>query len=111
VSNDNIVHLKQSGDTKINWSISYGPGPVTDSGRIGFSTDPSTPGIVFTGTPPWPGTPPSGNANNWSARITNAQNGQQFYFKVNAVIRGDGPDQPLTWDPEVEEDPPRLALT
>ena len=108
VTNDNVIHLKDSGNTTIRWDIAFGPGVVTDGGTIEFSTDPA--GIVFSGTPTWPGTQPNGNTNNWNASINNTQNGQQYYFKVNAVIVGDGPDQPLTWDPDVEEDPPRLAL-
>ena len=111
VTDNNVVHLRDQGDTSIRWGIEFGPDPIVEAGNLQFSTDSNNPGIVFQGTPAWPGSPPSGNANNWSSTVTNTQTGEQYYFKVNAVITGDGPDQPLVWDPEVEEDPPRFALS
>ena len=109
VTDNNVVHLKDKGDTSIRWGIQFAADVVSDA-TIQFSTDPNLPGIVFSGTPSWPGSPPSGNANNWTSTVNNTQTGQQYYFRVNAVITGDGEDQPLEWDPEVEEDPPRVSM-
>jgi hypothetical protein len=108
-SNGNVVHLKESGNTSIQWSIAWTAGVAADD-DIDFNTDPNSPGIQFTGTPAWPGSAPNGNANNWNATVNNTQNGQQYYFKVNAVISGDGPNQYLSWDPDVQEDPPNVVI-
>lgn len=111
VSGDSVVHLKERGNTTLRWTIQFGPNVVVADATIAFSTDASRPGIQFTGTPPWPGTAPNGNANNWNASLNNEQSGAKFYFKVNAVYTVNGAAQPVTWDPEVEEDPPRSAAT
>jgi hypothetical protein len=103
-----------SGTTELDWSIQVIP---ASAGTIVFSTETNTPGIQFTGTGnnAWPGPVPTGNANGWTASITNTlQPGspsQSFHYKVNAVYTpAGGSPINVTWDPDVEENPPSVTI-
>jgi hypothetical protein len=104
-----VVHVPP-GSTEIDWNVQVSP---SSAGDIIFGN----PGIEFTGTGQnaWPGTPPSGNDDGWSATINNTlvkgQNAVDFYYCVNALYTADGGSQiAVTYDPEVEEDPPIMSF-
>lgn len=103
-----------SGQTEIDWSIQVIPG---SAGTIAFNTAAATPGIQFTGTGnnAWPGSIPSGSANAFSATINNTlqpgQNAVPYHYQVNAIYTpAGGSATNVTWDPDVEEDPPHVIV-
>ena len=103
-----------SGSTTLNWNIQVIP---ASAGNIAFNTAAATPGIQFTGTGnnTWPGTGPSGDGNSWTSTITNnlpsGANKVTFHYKVNAVYTpAGGTPTNLTWDPDVEENPPSINI-
>ena len=100
--------------TPINWSIQVVP---ANAGSIQFSTTTSAPGIQFTGTgnSAWSGGPVTGNATGWSTSITNNKKqgdaSSQFPYVVNALYTpANGTQVAIQYDPEVEENPPSIAL-
>ena len=109
------IQVVPPGNTPISWSIQLASG---QSGDIDFSTNPATPGIQFTGTPAWPGTTPSGNANNWNCSIDDnipaGGSSVTYHYVVNAVYtppgKGANP-QNVKWDPDVEENPPSVIFS
>lgn len=103
------VHVPP-GSTEIDWNIKVSP---SSAGTIIFGD----PGIEFTGTGQngWPGSPPSGDDDQWSATINNTlakgQSAVEYYYCVNALYTPDGGSQAaITYDPDVEEDPPIMSL-
>ena len=111
---ENPITVVPPGSTPIRWSIALASG---QSGSINFSTTTALPGIVFTGTPAWPGDTPSGNANNWNSSLDNnlpvGADPITYNYVVNAVYippgKGANP-QNVQWDPEVQEDPPANVM-
>ena len=106
------------GSTTLNWSIQVIP---ASAGTIVFSTtspDSTSPaGVVFTGTGAnaWPGTAPTGDANGWSSTINNqlpkGANSVNFPYVVNALYTPSGGTQvAVQYDPDVQEDPPNIAV-
>lgn len=107
------VEINDSGANPIGWSIGLAP---NQSGTINFSTTTTAPGVKF--TDPWPGDPVTGNSNNWRTSLDNSLEpddpSQNFEYTVNAVYtppgKGANPAN-ISWDPDVEENPPaQLAL-
>jgi hypothetical protein len=103
-----------TGTTTLNWDIQVIP---ASAGTIVFNTATSTPGIQFTGTgnSAWPGSIPTGDANGWSSSITNSlppgSQSRSFHYKVNAIYTpSGGAPVNLTWDPDVEENPPSITI-
>jgi hypothetical protein len=101
-----------SGQTDLNWSIQVVP---ASAGTIVFATTP--PGIEFTGTgnSAWPGTLPAPQGSNWTSSINNTlpSGGKavSFHYKVNALYTpAGGTQQTVTWDPDVQEDPPNITV-
>lgn len=100
------------GQTELDWSIQVIP---ASAGTIVFSSDP--PGIQFTGTgnSAWPGSPPTADGSDIKSTINNTlpsgSSSAKFHYRVNAVYTpANGTGTQVTWDPEVEEDPPHVAL-
>jgi len=100
------------GSTTLNWSIQVIP---ASAGTIVFSTSPA--GVVFTGTGTnaWPGSTPTANASGWSSTIDNqlqkGANSVNFPYVVNALYTPDGGTQvAVQYDPDVQEDPPNIAV-
>jgi hypothetical protein len=98
------------GSTELNWKIQVIP---ASAGAIAFSS----PGIQFTGTGTnsWPGTSPTGNASEWTSTINNTlprgANSASFYYQVNALFTPtNGTQVAVTYDPDVEENPPTLVV-
>jgi len=102
-----------TGQTELDWSIQVIP---ASAGTIAFNTNP--PGIQFTGTGnnAWPGSPPSANGTgDITATINNTLpkggNSVSFHYKVNALFTPTGgTQQAVTWDPDVQEDPPPAVM-
>jgi hypothetical protein len=107
------IHVN-NGSTTINWTIQVIP---ASAGSIVFNMATATPGIEFTGTgnDVWPGTTPSGSANAWSSTVDNqlvkGNNPLSFHYKVNALYTPNGgTQQAVTFDPDVQEDPPTIVF-
>ena len=101
-----------SGSTTLNWNIQVMP---ASAGAIVFNTDPNSPGIQFDTDVVWPGTPPSGDANGWSSTINNTlprgSQAQTFHYVVNALFTpANGTQIQVTYDPDVQEDPPNVVI-
>jgi hypothetical protein len=95
------------GVTTISWKIGLTSASV---GTIAFGTTSDFPGIEFADG--WPGSAPQGDAQVWSATIDDTLGADdppvEYEYTVNAYYQGANqqlPPQPLSWDPEVEEDP------
>jgi len=109
------VKIKVStGATTINWTIQVLP---ASAGTIVFNTATATPGIQFTGTGnnAWPGSTPSGSATAYSSTINNqlapGSNPNNYHYKVNALYTPNGGTQiAVTYDPDVEENPPSVVI-
>ena len=109
------IHVRDRGANPIRWGIALVPGAT---GSLQFSTTNGAPGIEFFTTPifpaEWPGSTPQGNANNWNSSLTNTLNPGAatltFEYRVNAVYTPQGgAATQVSWDPEVEENPPSSA--
>ena len=101
-----------TGQNTLDWSIQVIPG---SAGTIVFDTTP--PGIEFTGVGnnAWPGSPPTADGSDITSTINNTlpsgANSVSFHYKVNAVYTpAGGTPQAITWDPDVQEDPPNVAM-
>jgi hypothetical protein len=99
-----------SGTTPLNWSIQVIP---ASAGTIAFNTASTSPGIQFTGTgnSSWPGALPTADGDDYQSSITNTlpagANSVSFHYRVNAVYTPTGGSPVnVTWDPDVQEDPP-----
>jgi len=97
----------EPGTTTISWKITL---TSASAGEIAFGTAADFQGIVF--DPGWPGTPPKGDALVWSTTIEDTlKPGDEplhFHYTVNALYKADDLSpvaQPISWDPDVEEDP------
>jgi hypothetical protein len=106
------VHVPP-GSTTLNWSIQVIP---ASAGTIVFSTT-SPAGVVFTGTGDnkWPGTAPTGDPNGWSSTINNQRprggTSVKYPYVVNALYTPSGGTQvAVQYDPDVQEDPPNIAV-
>jgi len=102
-----------SGQTELDWSIQVNP---ASAGTIAFSTDP--PGIQFTGTgdSSWPGSPLTADGDDLTSTINNTlvsgANPVNFHYRVNAVYTpAGGSATAVSWDPDVQEDPPSIAMS
>lgn len=109
------IQVNDQGANPIRWGIALAPGAT---GSIKFSTTNAAPGIAFFTTSVfpavWPGATPQGNSNNWNSSLTNALKvgdaAQTYEYKVNALYTpANGVETPVSWDPEVEENPPSSA--
>lgn len=97
----------EPGTTTIAWQVRLAKGC---GGEINFGTAADFQGIVF--DPGWPGTPPKGNAETWTTTVEDTlKPGDQpleFHYTVNTLYKADAASpvaEPLSWDPDVEEDP------
>jgi hypothetical protein len=100
------IVVNDRGANPIRWDIGLA---ANATGAIAFD---ATTGIVFTSD--IPGDPPTGNANNWRWSLNNqlAPGTQENYeYQVNAwYTPAGGTQQSKQWDPDVEENPPSVAL-
>jgi len=103
-----------SGTTPLNWSIQVVP---ASAGTIVFSTTAAAPGVQFTGTGTnaWPGAIPTGDATEWTSSITNnlppGANKVPYPYVVHAIYTpAGGTPVAIVYDPEVEADPPSIAV-
>lgn len=106
-----VVEVNDRGNNPITWDIALASGAA---GSIAFGD----PGIVFDSG--WVGDAPRAAGSKWMSALNNTLNpnspAQSFEYTINAVYSpgGSAPPVNVSWDPEVEENPPaqvRLKTT